>query len=1097
MAGVASASRLVVYSLAALLASAAVSDAIWNGLCTPEPLINALPHGQQLPDSAMAASSYSPGCPAHMARANSTAGCAAWCPASTFQPGAPAPVHDWLQIDLGRVVNISYVETLGRFADGKGSEYVSEYKLQYDRGDGRGFVWYSSPQDRQNQRGSREPAVHVFRGNSDTYNSETVITKYLVAQSIRIVPVVQPTSQVNPCLRVEVYGCQTDGVIAYTVAPQPPDSWNGLSTGDRPYDGSRGGTLHGGLGILTDGDVGSVVSRPTQGGNALQISGHGWVGWPTSNNPVVLTFEFDVLRNFSTMRVTGYDDDQLSLSLFNRSVWQCSHSSTSYPPGQSHVFLPPQPASEAGSASAAASGAVSMELNFGSARPCVGRFVKVEFYRTRGWLLLSEVSFKSTVVGRTAPAAVASATTIVPAAAGAAGGAMQPAREGGLVPVTNSEQLEVTAITRGPARDDDGDAEWRDDYQKTRKIDPAPDTAVLSSSHMIGVFAGAGAGAFVLIVCLVVALCLCQLRIRRRALRRASSADGKHCAEHECEGPLYGGSSSGSNCHERPPTLRHLQDGYNGGYRSEMVTVNGLGYMGLPQKDGIYEEPWSHCHPAERQLTMAAHQTSHGMVPSESVRSYAVTPDSIGPVAMGMLAPSSLMPPEGMLLPSSNYLPGRLQMLPPPPPIPSFFDDKPLPAELLSATIEGAAGNSLMCGNKFVDVCAETLSAIMPYRLGRQCLHFVEKLGEGRFGEIHLCEVLDSESSYGMQLGSRTQQCPSLVLMKILRRDVDDNVRNGFYQELANAAQFRDPNVACVLSAFASDESPYMVVEYAEHGDLHEYLSHRSPGSVPFDPNASSSSVGFHKGRGDMSRGSLVYIACQVASGMKYLENVGVVHRDLAARNVLVGNLYSVKITDIAMSRHRNAPAYCRLGSKALLPVRWMAPESLYTGKFSCRSDVWSFGVLLWEVFTFAQTPYQQLSDEQVVECGLRVFREALQPLPLEPPPPFPVLPRPGNCLKEVYDLMLECWNAAEGDRPAFREIHMFLTRKNVGYDPQQDVAASSGRLLNQEPVRRLRDDSRGSLSSMHSVGGGGGASPGRTGRDECTAAVRLAGRKL
>ena len=100
-------------------------------------------------------------------------------------------------------------------------------------------------------------------------------------------------------------------------------------------------------------------------------------------------------------------------------------------------------------------------------------------------------------------------------------------------------------------------------------------------------------------------------------------------------------------------------------------------------------------------------------------------------------------------------------------------------------------------------------------------------------------------------------------------------------------------------------------------------------------------------------------------------------------------------------------------------------------GKFSSKSDVWSFAVSLWEILTFARDqPFQTLTDEQVIEnCG-HYYRNDSQEV---------YLPRPGNCHKEIFDLMKECWNRNELCRPAFREIHMFLQRKNMGYNPRDE----------------------------------------------------------
>jgi discoidin domain receptor family protein 2 len=111
----------------------------------------------------------------------------------------------------------------------------------------------------------------------------------------------------------------------------------------------------------------------------------------------------------------------------------------------------------------------------------------------------------------------------------------------------------------------------------------------------------------------------------------------------------------------------------------------------------------------------------------------------------------------------------------------------------------------------------------------------------------------------------------------------------------------------------------------------------------------------------------------------------------------------------------------------------------LFQGKFSTKSDIWSFAATIWEVMTFArEQPYNELSDEQVIEnCG-HFYRNDGN---------IVVLPQPMNCPKEIYDLMVECWNRDEFSRPAFREIHMFLQRKNMGYDPRDERHSTPTRL--------------------------------------------------
>lgn len=144
---------------------------------------------------------------------------------------------------------------------------------------------------------------------------------------------------------------------------------------------------------------------------------------------------------------------------------------------------------------------------------------------------------------------------------------------------------------------------------------------------------------------------------------------------------------------------------------------------------------------------------------------------------------------------------------------------------------------------------------------------------------------------------------------------------------------------------------------------------------------------------------------------MEYLSSHHFVHRDLAARNVLVGEGLIVKISDFGLSRDIYSSDYYRVQSKSLLPVRWMPPESIMYGKFTTDSDVWSFGVVLWEVFSFGLQPYFGYSNQEVIE----MIRSRQ------------LLPQPEDCPGRIYGLMVECWNEIPARRPSFRECHARL----------------------------------------------------------------------
>ncbi|CAD5119476.1 DgyrCDS8084 [Dimorphilus gyrociliatus] len=317
---------------------------------------------------------------------------------------------------------------------------------------------------------------------------------------------------------------------------------------------------------------------------------------------------------------------------------------------------------------------------------------------------------------------------------------------------------------------------------------------------------------------------------------------------------------------------------------------------------------------------------------------------------------------------------------------------------------------------KHFNICERNRQLV---ELERDNLKFLEKLGGGQFGEVHLCEVINKDC---LNTEFHTEEEKFLVAVKTLNEHADETARKDFQRELAVMARLKDPNVVQVVGVITKEEPMCVATEYMIHGDMNQFLRQRvldTAGTIA------------RKGKKQLSYGCLIYMSTQVASGMKYLESLSLVHRDLACRNCLVGRHYSVKISDFGMSRNLYSGDYYRIEGKAVLPIRWMAWESILLGKFSSKSDVWSMGVTLWEMLTFAkEQPFTNMTDEEVIEnCG-HFYRGDGQEQ---------YLPQPSLCPREIYDLMRECWNKDEVNRPSFSEIHMFLHRKNMGYRPRED----------------------------------------------------------
>ena len=277
----------------------------------------------------------------------------------------------------------------------------------------------------------------------------------------------------------------------------------------------------------------------------------------------------------------------------------------------------------------------------------------------------------------------------------------------------------------------------------------------------------------------------------------------------------------------------------------------------------------------------------------------------------------------------------------------------------------------------------------------RSQLKFREIIGVGQFGEVHICEASGLCEIYGEVGHTSSWGLPdtSLVAVKVLK-STDDRVEHDFMQEVEVMAALKDENVVRLLG-ICTEHPKSMVVEYMENGDLNEFLQGCTPDVLTVN--------------------QMIHMSQQISDGMKYLHSLDIIHRDLATRNCLVGPAYNVKIADFGMSRDIYSEHYYRVEGKAILPIRWMAPECLYYGKFTMETDVWSFGVTLWEVFSFAaDPPYSDMMDQDVIEAACQNQQNNKG---------FPYLRQSPLCPDNVYDLVMQCWAMHPRRRPSFELI--------------------------------------------------------------------------
>ncbi|XP_075719818.1 proto-oncogene tyrosine-protein kinase ROS [Rhinoderma darwinii] len=276
----------------------------------------------------------------------------------------------------------------------------------------------------------------------------------------------------------------------------------------------------------------------------------------------------------------------------------------------------------------------------------------------------------------------------------------------------------------------------------------------------------------------------------------------------------------------------------------------------------------------------------------------------------------------------------------------------------------------------------------------REDLELCIFLGSGAFGEVYQGIAKDI-------LGPRTGS--QKVAVKTLKSDATDQEKVEFLKEAHFMSQFHHPNILKLLGVCLYNEPQYIILELMDGGDLLSYLRGARSNTHVQDTLLSTL--------------DLLDMSLDVSKGCAYLEQMHFVHRDLAARNCLVSvKEYNnpsrmVKIGDFGLARDVYKSDYYRKKGEGLLPVRWMAPESLIDGIFTTRSDVWSFAVILWELFSFGQQPYQGYSNAEVlhyVRSGQR-------------------MDSPDNCPDDIWDIMLKCWAQNPAERPRFAKIQKQL----------------------------------------------------------------------
>nr|WEL12714.1 fibroblast growth factor receptor 1 [Halisarca dujardinii] len=290
------------------------------------------------------------------------------------------------------------------------------------------------------------------------------------------------------------------------------------------------------------------------------------------------------------------------------------------------------------------------------------------------------------------------------------------------------------------------------------------------------------------------------------------------------------------------------------------------------------------------------------------------------------------------------------------------------------------------------------------------------KISDGNFGEVYKASMVSV---------TRHIKPGMSVAVKMLKYNSNESMKGDFLREIAIMKKIsanRSPFIVNLIGCCTLQEPFCLILEYVAHGDLLTYLRTMRRRvqkvndycNVPAKVDVKEGQLGGVVSKeeldvpywelGELRPSHLISFARQIASGMEYLGSMQVVHRDLACRNILVDRDKMLKIADFGLSREGEMYISKNNGQ---VPLRWMAVETIMDRVFTTKSDVWSYGVTLWEICTLGGYPYPTFNNRELFDTLVRGHR----------------LGRPNNCTDEVYKIMQQCWNEDPGERPSFASL--------------------------------------------------------------------------
>ncbi|XP_077867939.1 fibroblast growth factor receptor 4-like [Saccoglossus kowalevskii] len=266
------------------------------------------------------------------------------------------------------------------------------------------------------------------------------------------------------------------------------------------------------------------------------------------------------------------------------------------------------------------------------------------------------------------------------------------------------------------------------------------------------------------------------------------------------------------------------------------------------------------------------------------------------------------------------------------------------------------------------------------FEVSRDRVVLVKPLSDGKYGQVWTAKVWGIYGNDG----------ETMVAARVLRKDTPQHVIHGLLHQLMLLSQIdTHPNIATMIGCCTTSEPYYFMTEYVKNGDLQSFLENNYPGDTSNQKTLKSR--------------DLITMALQIARGMAYLANKRVIHGNLTTSNVLLDDDMVCKLTNIGRVENPVTQAPMKTDDN----LRWMSPETIRTARYTTYSDVWSFGIVLWEIVNFGATPYPGDSNSKVIA---RVERGE-------------VMVKPKHCSQELYYVMTRCWNDSPTRRPTFNDL--------------------------------------------------------------------------